>query len=166
MLENICEIVQNSGNLPLDREETMFEKILYPTDFSDIAKNALDFIKTLGDADKKEVIVLHVMDANVIDFSHRYSPELFVIIEEKIKENIKKDLIRIKVSLAEKGFTARIRLEIGVPFREILRVEQEEDVSVIVIGSHGVSNVKEMLLGSVSEKVIRKAKKPVLVIKR
>lgn len=144
----------------------MFKKILYPTDFSDVAKNALDFIKTLEDADKKEVIVLHVMDENIMYFSSRYAPELFVTIEEKIKENIVKDLSRIKVSLAERGFTVRIRLERGVPFREILRVEQEEDVSVIVIGSHGVSNVKEMLLGSVSEKVIRKSKKPVLVIKR
>lgn len=144
----------------------MFEKILYPTDFSNVAKNALDFIKTLENADKKEVIVLHVMDANMINFSSRYAPELFLTIEEKIKENITKDLSRIKISLAERGFTVRIRLERGVPFKEILRVEQEEDVSVIVIGSHGVSNVKEMLLGSVSEKVIRKAKKPVLVIKR
>jgi len=144
----------------------MFEKILYPTDFSDVAKNALDFIKTLENADKKEVIVLHVMDASLMDFSSRYAPELFVTIEEKIKENITKDLHRIEMSLVEKGFTVRIRLERGVPFREILRVEEEEGVSVIVIGSHGVSNVKEMLLGSVSEKVVRKATKPVLVIKR
>jgi nucleotide-binding universal stress UspA family protein len=150
----------------LTGREPMFEKILYPTDFSDVAKNALDFIKTLEDADKKEVIVLHVMDANMMDFSSRYAPELFLTIEEKIKENITKDLSKIEISLAERGFTVHIRLERGVPFREILRVEQEEDVSVIVIGSHGVSNVKEMLLGSVSEKVIRKAKKPVLVIKR
>jgi nucleotide-binding universal stress UspA family protein len=47
-----------------------------------------------------------------------------------------------------------------------LRVEDEEDVSAIVIGSHGKSNIKEMLLGSVSETVIRKSKKPVLVVKR
>ena len=49
----------------------------------------------------------------------------------------------------------------------ILRVDEtEEDISLIVIGSHGKSNVKEMLLGSVSEKVIRKSKRPVLVVKR
>jgi len=42
----------------------------------------------------------------------------------------------------------------------------KEDISLIVIGSHGRSNLEEMLLGSVSEKVIRKCKKPVLVIKR
>ena len=48
----------------------------------------------------------------------------------------------------------------------ILRAEEEEGVSVVVIGSHGKSNIKEMLLGSVSEKVVRKAKSPVLVVKR
>jgi len=45
-------------------------------------------------------------------------------------------------------------------------VEKEEDVSAIVLGSHGKSNIKEMLLGSVSEHVIRHCKKPVIVIKR
>jgi nucleotide-binding universal stress UspA family protein len=45
-------------------------------------------------------------------------------------------------------------------------VAEEENPSVIVIGSHGKSNLEEMLLGSVSEKVVRKAKHPVLVIKR
>ena len=59
-----------------------------------------------------------------------------------------------------------MRIEKGIPFKEILRVENEEDISLIVIGSHGKSNVEEMLLGSVSEKVIRKAKSPVIVIKR
>lgn len=45
-------------------------------------------------------------------------------------------------------------------------MEEAEQVSLIVIGSHGMSNVEEMLLGSVSEKVIRKSKKPVFVVKR
>ena len=59
-----------------------------------------------------------------------------------------------------------MRIEKGIPFKEILRVENEEDIPLIVIGSHGKSNVEEMLLGSVSEKVIRKAKSPVFVVKR
>ena len=65
-----------------------------------------------------------------------------------------------------RGYKTILRIEKGIPFKEILRVEKEEDVSLIVIGSHGTSNVKEMLLGSVSEKVVRKAEKPVLVVKR
>jgi nucleotide-binding universal stress UspA family protein len=55
---------------------------------------------------------------------------------------------------------------LGVPIKEILNAEQKEDISIIVIGSHGKSNVEEMLLGSVSENIIRKCKKPVLVVKR
>jgi nucleotide-binding universal stress UspA family protein len=47
-----------------------------------------------------------------------------------------------------------------------LRVEEGEGVSAIVIGSHGKTNLEEMLLGSVSEKAIRQSRKPVLVIKR
>ena len=75
-------------------------------------------------------------------------------------------LSRIEKELSETGFQVKIRVETGFPFSEILRVENEEDVSAIVIGSHGLSNIKEILLGSVSESVIRKAKKPVIVIKK
>jgi nucleotide-binding universal stress UspA family protein len=45
-------------------------------------------------------------------------------------------------------------------------VEDEEDVSIIVIGSHGRSNIEEIFLGSVSENVMRKSKSPVLIVKR
>ena len=47
-----------------------------------------------------------------------------------------------------------------------VRKGQEEGVSAIVIGSHGRSNVAEMLIGSVSERVVRRSNVPVLVIKR
>jgi len=60
----------------------------------------------------------------------------------------------------------KIRIETGVPLKEILKVEEEEKVSAIVIGSHGKTNIREMFLGSVSEKVIRKSKNPVLIVKR
>ena len=68
--------------------------------------------------------------------------------------------------LKNEGLEVKTRIESGIPLQEILRAEAEEDVSVIVIGSHGMSNLQEIFLGSVSEKVIRKCKKPVLVVKR
>ncbi len=83
-----------------------------------------------------------------------------------IEENAKEQTRLIKAELNESGFDVKTRIEKGIPFRDILRVEKEEAVSVIVIGSHGKSNIEEMFLGSVSEKVIRKCKRPVLVIKR
>ena len=68
--------------------------------------------------------------------------------------------------MKESGFDVKVRIERRIPLREILRVEEEEGVSVITIGSHGKTNIEEMLLGSVSEKVIRRSQKPVLVVKR
>ncbi|HSQ86629.1 MAG TPA: universal stress protein, partial [Desulfobacterales bacterium] len=76
------------------------------------------------------------------------------------------ELKPIKSKLRAAGFTVKLRVEKGVPRLKILEVEKEEDVSAIVLGSHGRSNLAEMLLGSVSEYVIRYCKKPVIVIKR
>ncbi|NIU81876.1 MAG: universal stress protein, partial [Candidatus Thorarchaeota archaeon] len=76
------------------------------------------------------------------------------------------ELKPIKSKLKAAGFQVRLRVERGVPKLKILEVEKEEDISAIVLGSHGKSNISEMLLGSVSEHVIRHCKKPVVVIKR
>ena len=148
----------------------MFRKVLYPTDFSDVAGKAMDYMKQLKDAGTQEVVILHVIDARYI---HRdlhipmnYALEEFSALEEKYSIQAQDAADFLAETLTEMGFKVRVRIEKGIPFKEILRVESEEDVSLIVIGSHGRSNVEEMLLGSVSEKVIRKAKKPVLVVKR
>ncbi|MGQ9795034.1 universal stress protein [Desulfosoma sp.] len=58
------------------------------------------------------------------------------------------------------------RVEEGVPHVKILEVANEENVSAIILGSHGRSNLSSVLLGSVSEYVIRHAKKPVIVVRR
>jgi len=145
----------------------MFDKILYPTDFSDVAKKAMDYITKLKEAGGKEVIVLHVIDERAIgDICLLYASRGSVEMVRRIKEEACKEMDKIGAGLRQEGFEVKLRVERGIPLTEILRVEQEEGVSVTVIGSHGKSNVKEMLLGSVSEKVIRKSKRPILVIKR
>ena len=145
----------------------MFEKILYPTDFSDVAVKALQYIKRLKTSGAKEVIVLHVIDERGIDSVHRFlgESELNKLKKNKMEET-EKMLKSIEKELGEAGLKTILRIETGMPVREILKVEEEENVSAIVIGSHGWSNLQEIFLGSVSEKVIRKSKKPVFVVKR
>ena len=145
----------------------MFETILYPTDFSEVAVKALAYIKKLRTSGAREVIVLHVNDQRGNESVIRILGESqFNKLNESKMEMTEKKLNAIKKELVEAGLQVRLRIETGMPVREILRVEGEEDVSVTVIGSHGRSNLEEMFLGSVSEKVIRKSKKPVFVIKR
>ncbi|MCP4397332.1 MAG: universal stress protein [bacterium] len=140
----------------------MFKKILYPTDFSDVSKNALAYIKQLQEAGTKEVIVLHVIDERGLEVITQYAPEL----EEKLAEKPTEELNAIEAELKECGFDVTVRLKSGIPTREILKAERDESISAIVLGSHGKSNLKEIFIGSVSEQVIRKSTKPVLVIKR
>lgn len=145
----------------------MFTKILYPTDFSDVSKKALDYIQHLKKGGSKEVVVLHVMDVRVVEALHRYGTEsTFERSENRMKEERAQSLAKIEKKLRQFGLEVKKQIKIGIPLIEILKTEEEEDISIIVIGSHGRSNLEEMLLGSVSEKVVRKCKKPVLVVKR
>jgi nucleotide-binding universal stress UspA family protein len=147
-------------------DRTMFEKVLYPTDFSDVAMKAFEFIKQLKNDRVKEVIILHVIDQKSLDALAIYTSKDFIKFETDWEKNAMEQVAAMEDELKKLGFQVKVRIEREVPFREILKVEEEEDVSVIVIGSHGKSNIGEMLLGSVSEKVVRKSKKPVLIVKR
>jgi nucleotide-binding universal stress UspA family protein len=146
----------------------MFGKILYPTDFSDVSKKALDFIKQLKKAGGKEVIILHILDEREIENISRYAKAYLddEEVEKTREEAARKEAEQMKKELTKSGFDVKVRIEKGIPFRDILRVEHEENVSVVILGSHGKSCITEMFLGSVSENVIRKSDKPVLVIRR
>ena len=150
----------------------MFEKILYPTDFSDVSKKALAFIMGMREAGTKEVVVLRVIDQKRIEYAHGISwagkdeIKFFDGVNKQLEQEATEELKPIRSKLRAAGFTVKLRVERGVPRVKILEVEKEEDVSVTVLGSHGRSNVAEMLLGSVSEHVIRHCEKPVIVIKR
>jgi len=144
----------------------MFKKILYPTDFSEVSKKAINYIKQLKNAGTEEVVVLHVLNEKGVEAMALYASGSFDELLQRVEKEAADEMKKIEADLKESGFKVKLRIEIGIPLTDILKVEQEEGVSAIVIGSHGKSNVKEMLLGSVSEKVIRKSKNPVLVIRR
>jgi len=144
----------------------MFNKILYPTDFSDVSKKAIDYIKQLKKCGSETVIVLHVFDQRGMQAIEQYASWDSVEIEQRIMDGSRQELKVVEDELKKSGFKVKTIIQRGVPLLEILKAEEEEDISVIVIGSHGKSNIEEMFLGSVSEKVIRRSKSPVLVIKR
>lgn len=145
----------------------MFKKVLYPTDFSDVSMKALDYIRQLREGGLKEVVVLHVIDTRGSESLPRFlSDEKMEDLMLARKEHARQRLADVEKALKEMDLKVKTRLEKGMPVREILKVEKDEDVSMVVIGSHGKSNLEEIFLGSVSEKVIRKCKNPVLVVKR
>ena len=144
----------------------MFEKILYPTDFSDVSKKAIDYIKQLREGGSEMVIVMHVINQRGMQAIEQYASGNSMEIEQRIMDDAKQEIKVIEDELKKSGFKVKSMIQTGIPMREILKAEEEENVSVIVIGSHGRSNLEEIFLGSVSEKVSRKCKSPVLIVKR
>jgi nucleotide-binding universal stress UspA family protein len=146
----------------------MFKRILYPTDFSDASLKALDFLKKLRECGSEEVLILHVINEQTIVTVRAYGEGTLNVdeLERGLIEKATKSVAEVETELRKFGYEVKKMINIGFPLREILTCEEEEDISLIVIGSHGKSNLEEMFLGSVSEKVIRKCKSPVLVIKR
>jgi nucleotide-binding universal stress UspA family protein len=143
----------------------MFNKILFPTDFSDVSRKAEKYIKQLKGAGAQEVIVLHVIDEKELQVLSRV-PEQYLQITTQMEKEIAKEMASVEADMTAEGFRVKLQVKKGRPFTEIMKTAAGEKVSIIVVGSHGRSNIREMLMGSVSENVIRHAKVPLLVISR
>ncbi|MDH5203987.1 MAG: universal stress protein [Nitrospirota bacterium] len=138
--------------------EKIFTKVLYPTDWSDCAREALKYLKAMKNAGVKEVVVAHVMNEKAM----RLQPS------EKFKEfkRIDKERLEmIKGELEEEGFRVKTYLHVGRVRTDLIRIAKEEDVSLIVIGTHGKGYVEGILWGSVSRNVVEYSDRPVLLIK-
>ncbi|RTZ97854.1 MAG: universal stress protein [Deltaproteobacteria bacterium] len=154
----------------------MFDTILYPTDFSDSAAKSVTYIKALRSAGATKVLLVNVIHQRVLDTLDTMQKVLYYQDArlqgdteeaiEKLAAERRKKMEPIVTVLEAAGFEVETKILKGYPVKEILRTEKEEDISVIVLGSHGRSNFRRARLGSVSEKVIRRAKAPVLLIKR
>ena len=159
-------------------EEIVYKKILYPTDFSETAKLALSHVKAFKTLGGEEVILLHVIDERDIKKKDILSLLLGVAglnksveefeseLKEKLVKKAKNKMENIKKELEDIGFKVRDMVVIGIPHEEIVEIAKNCDVDIIIMGSHGITNLKEILLGSVTENVIKKSNKPVLIIRR
>jgi len=154
----------------IDQEKgsNMYNRILFPTDFSDVSQKALAYIKQLKACGSKEVVVLHIIDQSGLYTLDRHAADagVFERWEKREKEQAAQSLMGIEKELKECDFKVKTLIKIGIPLREILKTEEGEETSIVVIGSHGKTNLEEIFLGSVSEKVLKRCKNPVLLVKR
>lgn len=130
----------------------IFWRVLYPTDFSDCAVEALSYVKQLRAAGVNDVVVLHVRE------KHGRS-------DTNSEATVIDQMQQVRSELEFFGFNVSSIIADGSPSAAIERVAREQDVSLIVIGSHGRSAAEDVLLGSVSDAVICRHTKPVLVVR-
>lgn len=139
----------------------MFRRVLFPTDFSAYATAVMDCLPELKAAGMGEVLLLGIIRPGEVPLGHSVDRELL----ERVRWGAEQQLHIARLALEGQGLVVRIRLEVGPPATEIVRVAGEERVDLIVMGAQGESLVQELLLGSVAHQVVRTAPVPVLVDK-
>lgn len=143
-------------------------KILLATDGSKFSKRAADY--GLDMAKKLDAGVLALFVINLKHFE-LYALEHHDDITGYEDENIRiskegEDALGYVVTGArEKGVNLTTRIVRGYPADEIMKVAKDENVDLIIVGSLGRTGIERMLMGSVSEAVVRHAPCPVLVVR-
>ena len=157
----------------IEKENTVqasIKRIILATDFSDISKNASNHALLLAKKNKAELKALHVFDTSAWNIPPHYylapaGPGGFSGFVESLEEarqrgkNTLEELAKSFDQEVETIFTE------GDPGHEIVRVAEELNADLIVLGTHGYSGWKRFTLGSVAELVIRHAPCAVLTIR-
>ena len=145
----------------------MIKRILFPTDFSQHAQKCRGFIIQMKDCGLEEVVLLHVIDDQIIKLTEEMSEEM--VTGDRVIAECQRTASRKLQELAQQfqvaGINTRILIEEGVPFAKIMQVAERVDASLVILGHRGHNLAEELLLGSVAEKVARKCKRPVLLIR-
>jgi len=143
------------------------DKILFCSDFSDNSgpalQEALDYAETFG----AELCLLHVINSSQVGYPS-LEGDMPLDIRSTL-EGIQKSVSHALELLAEecRGRLPNVRSHslIGVPAYEIVRYAQEEGMSLIIMGTHGWTGFKHLILGSTAENVVRTAVCPVLTVR-
>lgn len=144
----------------------MFDRILIPTDGSDPAKSAVETALGLAETHGATLHVLFIVDqpTTVSGMGEGFSglDDLLDALEEEGKQAT--EAIVEQASERDIETTAAVRR--GNPHEDILGYANDQDIDVIVMGTHGRTGVKRALLGSVTEDVVRHSEIPVLTVHR
>lgn len=147
----------------------LMRKILFPTDFSDVSKNAFIYALKLADSMGAEIITMHVyqlQQASYVNVS-KYLHEIYDVVELSNFENYK-DEVPILRHIAEENNLNKVKIShvliLGNLIEEVQKITKHENIDFIVMGTKGASGLKETFLGTVATKVMNDVKAVVLAI--
>jgi len=140
------------------------ESILYPTDFSDNAHQAIPYLRKMANCFGASVHFLHVLETTLQAADMSWSaapPDMARKFEAAALERLR--LLAEETGLPEDRWSVAVTK--GHPSLEITRYARENTLGMIIMSTHGHSGLSHFLLGSVTERVVRKSPCPVLTVR-
>ncbi|WP_440991750.1 universal stress protein [Haloarchaeobius baliensis] len=134
----------------------MFDDILVPTDGSDCATAAVGYAEDVASRYDATVHVLNVLDSRLAE----NAPQ-----QERSGSRAESVVDEVTEEVSAQSLDVERAVRTGVPYRVILEYAGENDIDLVVMGTHGRTGVERYLLGSVTEKILRRSDVPVLTVR-
>ncbi|MCA8914590.1 MAG: universal stress protein [Planctomycetes bacterium] len=164
--EASCDVIvtkQPKGKIKHPKKKSKpFSRILFPTDFSDTSKRALDKAIAFTEDMDGELFVLHTIDDTLI--STHVEEERHIILKELRKHALEEMRKQLPAELMN-NFETIGAVQRGDPAKKIAAYAETHHCDLIVMGTHGRTGVERALIGSVADKVVRRAKCPVYLVR-
>ncbi len=143
------------------------KRILWPTDLSEQAAQALPYVTSLAEKYGAEVVVLHVQE-EISRFEHladALSVDDAKRLSDRIMANTKQVFAKVCDMLGQKCSLFERRVLVGDAAQEIINCIANDKIDLVVMGTHGYGGLKRFAYGSVAEKVVHTSPVPVLTVR-
>lgn len=139
--------------------------ILFPTDFSDPCGHAWKHALLHAGKHKARVVIVHVIHR--MPETHQFLMMAMAPAQttDSLADWARRKIVRLKKEAERIGLRCDTMIREGNPFVQIIRCAREVRSDMIIMGSHGRTGLAQALIGSVAERVVRKAHCSVLVVK-
>ncbi|MGH7296698.1 MAG: universal stress protein [Polyangiaceae bacterium] len=139
------------------------QHILVPHDFSETAEHALEYALALASRLGAKVTILHTYE--VVSYGYAEGIAFTADMVRELERAARATLEGVAVRARRKGVEVGVELRQGSPWVEILAFAEQSRPDLIVMGTHGRKGFTRMLLGSVTDRVLRAAPCPVLAVR-
>ncbi|MBW2647751.1 MAG: universal stress protein [Deltaproteobacteria bacterium] len=147
-------------------EYPKYKKILLCTDFSKNSELAFIYACAIAERDKGKIYLIHILPVmqNEGVIKSLITPHIFEKAQKESIEGLEQVFQEQLISKCQKDIEFQTVIRVGREYQEILKFALEEEVDLIVLGTHGLTGLGHVLMGSVAEKVVRNSPVPVLII--
>ena len=141
------------------------KKILVPIDYSTHSKTAIQYALEIAPTYNARLQLLHVIEESIHPAFYAAGINSIFQINSQLKSKSKEAIREMLYSVGGSDIEADIFVVEGRASSEVIRFAKDKSSDLIIIATHGLTGIDHLLLGSVSEKVVRMAKCPVLTVK-
>jgi nucleotide-binding universal stress UspA family protein len=141
-------------------------RILCPIDFSEFSLLAYDYAQSLAWHYRATLLLVHVTETLTPMYPYYAFPNAYLEISQELRTHAEQQLQEFAKTHTRHGVQPECSVHDGAVANVILDLAEVQGVSLIVMGTHGLRGIERVVLGSVTDKVLRKAHCPVLAVRK